>query len=203
MIFQSTHPVWGATPGGHHQKHRQCYFNPRTPCGVRHMISIALHCFHTEFQSTHPVWGATLRSLMVPGVAKFQSTHPVWGATFFAGGDPIKEAISIHAPRVGCDPAFPPQRLRRRYFNPRTPCGVRPQGQAHGRLTRWNFNPRTPCGVRPIKALLSRIDALISIHAPRVGCDGGGCVPTAVRCDFNPRTPCGVRHAVFTNCARA
>ena len=34
-IFQSTHPVRGATPGRptHHQPNR--YFNPRTPCGVR------------------------------------------------------------------------------------------------------------------------------------------------------------------------
>ena len=56
--------------------------------------------------------------------------------------------VSIHAPRVGCDLlAFGlPRRARR--FNSRTPCGVRriylleqPPGTS--------FNSRTPCGVRP------------------------------------------------------
>ena len=80
-LFQSTHPVWGATPGywiiseldtisihaprvgcdnsGIARHRRLCYFNPRTPCGVRpgliQKVSILL-----EFQSTHPVWGATI-----------------------------------------------------------------------------------------------------------------------------------------------
>ena len=34
---------------------------------------------------------------------------------------------------------------------------------------------------------------LISIHAPRVGCDGGRCPCFCRAWDFNPRTPCGVR----------
>ena len=34
---------------------------------------------------------------------QFQSTHPVWGATDFTSFDNERWAISIHAPRVGCD----------------------------------------------------------------------------------------------------
>ena len=37
-------------------------------------------------------------------------------------------------------------------------------------------------------------DALISIHAPRVGCDNFCIISTAFPDNFNPRTPCGVRH---------
>ena len=80
--------------------------------------------------------------------------------------------ISIHAPRVGCDTVADVMLLQgeNRDFNPRTPCGVRPdnRGIYHGpckfQSTHpvWGatrkaekainqgkyFNPRTPCGVR-------------------------------------------------------
>ena len=56
-------------------------------------------------------------------------------------------------------------------FNPRTPCGVR-RGTLSGRpCGPWNFNPRTPCGVRLFKRPQSTRRYPISIHAPRVGCD--------------------------------
>ena len=80
-----------------------------------------------------------------------------------------------------------------RYFNPRTPCGVRrrcassyvnvitfqsthPVWGATTKSTGWcssknNFNPRTPCGVRPWAVSGLTTNILISIHAPRVGCD--------------------------------
>ena len=34
---------------------------------------------------------------------------------------------------------------------------------------------------------------VISIHAPREGCDSRSCTPMFSTCDFNPRTPRGVR----------
>ena len=121
-------------------------------------------------------------------------------------------------------------------FNPRTPCGVRPHG-SDDFSGLGNFNPRTPCGVRRIReyyysgrdefqsthpvwgatdftgmydsaeiisihaprvgcdSTINQVcfEGSISIHAPRVGCDGhpiGQFVPQG---DFNPRTPCGVR----------
>ena len=100
-------------------------FNPRTPCGVR-LVDEGISGKHTQFQSTHPVWGATGRIVQLPPVRlisihaprvgcdgqldhllsgdhKFQSTHPVWGATW-----------------TRCIKSF-----ASRYFNPRTPCGVR------------------------------------------------------------------------------
>ena len=68
-------------------------------------------------------------------------------------------------------------------------------------LRRWqsragcnNFNPRTPCGVRPRRAGLTAFWLIISIHAPRAGCDAERLRLLALpEPDFNPRTPCGVR----------
>ena len=101
-IFQSTHPVWGATGDGGlqgglpqisiHAPRVGCDmvigilngaigdFNPRTPCGVRHDMLIEQSNDH-EFQSTHPVWGATTPWRLLSQCPR----------------------ISIHAPRVGCD----------------------------------------------------------------------------------------------------
>ena len=56
-----------------------------------------------------------------------------------------------------------------------------------------NFNPRTPCGVRRLWFNVSVLDTLISIHAPRVGCDTFLTGSALSGIDFNPRTPCGVR----------
>ena len=103
-------------------------------------------------------------------------------------------AISIHAPREGCDPMTPVTRWPSRYFNPRTPRGVRrgdglAEPGGHG-----DFNPRTPRGVRRAAGGGKVMDIefqsthpargatgahrfslipvfVISIHAPREGCD--------------------------------
>ena len=133
------------------------------------------HCMSTPktswtFQSTHPVWGATGFLMVTVRVAKFQSTHPVWGATEWLGQKFLDDAISIHAPRVGCDPE---------------------PDQADSQ--RDDFNPRTPCGVRQDLLIDRCAGHQISIHAPRVGCDDLSVPPEPEPMDFNPRTPCGVR----------
>ena len=156
----------------------------------------------------------------VLGNCVFQSTHPVWGATRQLDSAQSFITISIHAPRVGCDMPLAQRRSKRSYFNPRTPCGVRPgRGVArHGGTA--DFNPRTPCGVRLFDCPPGFTAAsTISIHAPRVGCDNGFAGPIhdggisihapRVGCDvssswslltsahFNPRTPCGVRQVAL------
>ena len=57
-LFQSTHPVWGATPWKVHRMYKVLHFNPRTPCGVRRSDGCVCSSL-LKFQSTHPVWGAT------------------------------------------------------------------------------------------------------------------------------------------------
>ena len=123
--FQSTHPVWGATHNRRkglsgmvisiHAPRMGCddknnistrydsHFNPRTPYGVRHKVVVSGTDTDT-FQSTHPVWGATWEAV---------ARHPT-------------RDISIHAPRMGCDPQSWSFYCQRSHFNPRTPYGVRP-----------------------------------------------------------------------------
>ncbi len=192
VSFQSTHPVWGATVSGQ-------------STGVS-----------VTFQSTHPVWGATPRARNPNRDKAFQSTHPVWGATVADRHELHCNNISIHAPtpRVGCDGLLPLSPSAKSYFNPRTPCGVRRSlgrslcrgggfQSTHSVWVRrsWSsaprhasyFNPRTPCGVRLCKRRGLPITYMISIHAPRVGCDPHIVFQRSTNQHFNPRTPCGVR----------
>ena len=103
-------------------------------------------------------------------------------------------AISIHAPRVGRDRlAWYKADFTLKDFNPRAPCGARPEAKdtlvaainisIHaprvGRDARW----RVPaCGT-----------SWISIHAPRVGRDAACENQYPAGQHFNPRAPCGAR----------
>ena len=148
VVFQSTHPMRGATKRSQFFQRRRLDFNPRTPCGVR-PAKLGKQTHSYQFQSTHPMRGATICC-----------EKTVWCFTYFNPRTPCgvrqqqalqsaqMTAISIHAPHAGCDascraffiglprfqsthpmrgatPRLPFPRVHRRYFNPRTPCGVR------------------------------------------------------------------------------
>ena len=146
------------------------YFNPRTPCGVRPCASRRREV-RPIFQSTHPVRGATTRRPTRPAFsAAFQSTHPVRGATIAFTPYHAFAPISIHAPRAGCDMQSELMQTSPCYFNPRTPCGVR----------LWilfaNSSPRGFQSTHPVRGATNKsaydiAKDLISIHAPRAGCD--------------------------------
>ena len=126
------------------------------------------------------------------------------------GCDPVNSvsaawqtAISIHAPREGCDHFLISGPRPINNFNPRTPRGVR-RGDMAARLTdRRNFNPRPPRGVRPPPRPAEGGIALISIHAPREGCDVDIDPQGNPIKDFNPRTPRGVRPTPWSILPRA
>ena len=101
-IFQSTHPMRGATCALVWRGNTLENFNPRTPCGVRHFCCV-LRERQLEFQSTHPMRGATgSRYLCVRTISiSIHAPH--------AGCDAVGQVIasiatiSIHAPHAGCD----------------------------------------------------------------------------------------------------
>ena len=125
---------------------RTSNFNPRTPCGVR--PTLRLIWIGWPFQSTHPLRGATGRGRAVRLPGQFQSTHPLRGATplkditidavKFQSTHPLRGATSSIAIPANGDtfqsthPLRGATRLHLQcmslllYFNPRTPCGVRP-----------------------------------------------------------------------------
>ena len=202
--FQSTHPLRGATRILAGRERRACCisihaplagcdcrlhaparrdrnFNPRTPCGVR--------------RARAPDRGRGGRI----------SIHaPLAGCDFSHKKSPFTAHISIHAPLAGCD--APKEIIKRytKYFNPRTPCGVRPS-TARG-STAWTmyFNPRTLAGCDISRAgNWCTISTFQSTHPLR----GATIYPFSrprLRKHFNPRTPCGVRRALaHENCNRS
>ena len=190
--FQSTHPARGATPhrpGGTAQPlisihapregcdffltdilFHQNNFNPRTPRGVRRAL-----------QRRHGTVGWHFNPRTPRGVRLLKYYLPI-----------REKEISIHAPREGCDMGMTCIDRTDEHFNPRTPRGVR-LGANQVNRGPFNFNPRTPRGGprRPLhsSAITSifqsthpargathllqggSITSIISIHAPREGCD--------------------------------
>ena len=102
--FQSTRPVWGATPAFAAAHVRQRHFNPRAPWGARlgqtvggvtyYNISIHAPRVGRDDEDDWPRMQAWPISIHAPRVGRdsgrlslslplylFQSTRPVWGAT--------------------------------------------------------------------------------------------------------------------------
>ena len=123
-VFQSTHPLRGATAASGSTSRRAGYFNPRTPCGVRPVGHGGLRG-RAEFQSTHPLRGAT-RSFSYPEIIDiFQSTHPLRGATVQRLVAAVTVEFQSTHPLRGATRRPVSSRAWTRNFNPRTPCGVR------------------------------------------------------------------------------
>ena len=168
-LFQSTHPLRGATRPGREARARALHFNPRTPCGVRPRRKAAFTASRS-FQSTHPLRGATgstaggnekacdfnprtpcgVRQSAHPSQGRqseFQSTHPLRGATESSAAEDL-----------------PPD------FNPRTPCGVRLSRFASAtRISEFQSTP--PLRGATLRHQITSQGMSISIHAPLAGCD--------------------------------
>ncbi len=144
-------------------------FNPRIPCGMRPQLA-------DPSETSLP----------------FQSTHPVWDATVAVGVRFFRKIVSIHASRVGCDHGAPPVAAGIDGFNPRIPCGMRPQDRDR-RCPETVFQSTHPVWDATREGRVKTMTERVSIHASRVGCDllqpfvGHG------RDGFNPRIPCGMR----------
>ena len=152
---------------GHNAGGLQPYFNPRTPRGVRPLF-LASHSGRQAFQSTHPSRGATNSTINIIVAVYFNPRTPR-GVRQRKTAGTTGNGISIHAPLAGCDRKELSERAMRgfqsthpsrgatcrqfvavfawRYFNPRTPRGVR-RLLCAGCFCQYNFNPRTPRGVR-------------------------------------------------------
>ena len=107
------------------------------------------------------------------------------------------QIISIHAPRVGCDLIRVAANAKESIFQSTHPGWGAPILFYLLLTSLLNFNPRTPGGVRPHLRAVGTKSSLISIHAPRVGCDSLSFNVIDVDNDFNPRTPGGVRPVVL------
>ena len=191
-LFQSTHPLRGATPPGRTAPPPTAISIHAPLAGCDYLMVTGAE-FAVLFQSTHPLRGATFPPPNLGRWRIFQSTHPLRGATRKAEIIQVQLIISIHAPLAGCDRCGARFARRSSYFNPRTPCGVRRVCCCCFCCFLPYFNPRTPCGVRLYWRRIQRLPPLfqsthplrgatplqirfskfpdISIHAPLAGCD--------------------------------
>ena len=191
LRFQSTLPVWGATPAAQpttasirisihaprvgsdrvadQADQRQHHFNPRSPCGER-LQSRAVGVQRSLFQSTLPVWGATFSLLLYFCSFIFQSTLPVWGATSYSGN--YERALQFQSTL----PVWGATLLRQVRRQPDAFQSTLPVWGATAFHVAFfaldiDFNPRSPCGERRAPVVHGAKRDAISIHAPRVGSD--------------------------------
>ncbi len=168
-LFQSTHPVGGATRWPAREIGYKSYFNPRTPWGVR--PDGQQEKSDTRVISIHAPRGGCDRRRrwgdLVPGI----SIHAPRGGCD-QNSLPVSKnsTISIHAPRGGCDSGIGCKRKAACNFNPRTPWGVRPL-PPRWRQKKRRFQSTHPVGGATFVAGLPVLNIRISIHAPRGGCD--------------------------------
>ena len=102
--------------------------------------------------------------------AVFQFTHPGRGATHQSYRCGYNHAVSIHAPREGCDVGRNLIRENASSFNSRTPGGVRQSDI--GLPASWSRFQFTHPGRGATHLRSSSYDkSVVSIHAPREGCD--------------------------------
>ena len=135
------------------------------------------------------------------------------GATHLEVALVVEELVSTHAPLAGSDLRHEGIDPAGESFNPRSPCGERPEPK-RTTLTKEGFNPRSPCGER-YHGPQSDPGRLVSTHAPLAGSDEGQIAPsqpdlvsthaplagsdrqapwcTCAGAGFNPRSPCGER----------
>ena len=189
-VFQSTHPLRGATrparspyDAGNISIHAplagcDCrirkaamirnYFNPRTPCGVRLVCGVGCPT-PSNFNPRTPC-GVRLRVI-----------HNLILAVL----------ISIHAPLAGCDPSGRASRDLRRIsiHAPLAGCDILRIVKKEIR----NISIHAPLAGCDSAVRCVAVEKDISIHAPLAGCDGLPCSTKTTSWYFNPRTPCGVR----------
>ncbi len=189
-------------------------FNPRSPCGERCISSSCVVC-PVKFQSTLPLRGATVKTTTpITTFELFQSTLPLRGATCLTQKILARKQFQSTLPLRGA--TICPGRTDRsnHNFNPRSPCGERPQTNLLN-LANNTFQSTLPLWGATRNVLLRCIWLRISIHAPPVGSDRWGqpdqaCPAISIHAPpvgsdqgpaksvsrvsyFNPRSPCGER----------
>ena len=124
FVFQSTHPARGATWCIRQLYHLLTYFNPRTPRGVRLVLFYrCINCLYFNPRTPRGVRPSTSNSSRARMAISIHA--PREGCDWAPDTYPAGWKISIHAPREGCDSSHCFHIPSITDFNPRTPRGVR------------------------------------------------------------------------------
>ena len=126
------------------------YFNPRSPCGERQQ----------HRRNPESICGISIHA-------------PLAGSDMSQPNKITDFNISIHAPLAGSDQRFFKNLSARFYFNPRSPCGERPDVSVDIRYLIL-FQSTLPLRGATIDISGTVISQPISIHAPLAGSDAAG-----------------------------
>ena len=186
------------------------YFNPRSPCGERPLLSKESVKGYV-FQSTLPMRGATQKMTVDP-IGYYISIHaphagsdeactieiPVKGISIHAphaGSDDVllsmfdADGISIHAPHAGSDDTHLHAPWCIIKFQSTLPMRGATRKMLIEKKLKHNFNPRSPCGERPNSINTTLSAKFISIHAPHAGSDGIGLQEMPLPAEFQSTLP--------------
>ena len=187
--------MWGATRWTWLPWDTPQNFNPRAPCGARHLTILAALEGAADFNPRAPCGARPPRrcvwhprgciSIHAPRVGRdctpslktlpttrFQSTRPVWGATraHLSGGWHWRTFQSTRPVWGATCSGFVVFRKPEKFQSTRPVWGATSAAvKRHG--IAGNFNPRAPCGARRLMPVTCCSRLSISIHAPRVGRD--------------------------------
>ena len=145
-------------------------FNPHSPCGERHAVTVFV-CRSSIFQSTLPMRGAT-----------FSNHNQYLQMDYFNPHSPCGER------QLYCQ--F--QTFRRTDFNPHSPCGERLRAGILFRETSL-ISIHTPHAGSDKYLLNFENPGYISIHTPHAGSDRTISMLYTTSFHFNPHSPCGER----------
>ena len=123
---------------------------------------------------------------------RFQSTHSLRSATACSGESKLFHMVSIHALLAECDACELSHCSHATGFNPRTPCGVRPDCTTTVPTCEPFQSTHSLRSATKLNSIKVRKLA-VSIHALLAECDHSPPSTSAQCQSFNPRTPCGVR----------
>ena len=146
VLFQSTHPLRGAT--GHSSL-------------VFHAADISIHA---------PLAGCDIAKLTQTQYIDISIHAPLAGCDAAKSGWRHLTEISIHAPLAGCDRLTAGRQWDSHNFNPRTPCGVRQKLPTLLNLSPL-FQSTHPLRGATMQDFVISSSFKISIHAPLAGCD--------------------------------
>ena len=146
------------------------YFNPRTPCGVRHVRRRIAFIGHNISIHAPRVGCDKSRRRADGGAGYFNPRTPCGVRRPGLHGADRNDRISIHAPRVGCDGHGVRRASWRRKFQSTHPVWGATWSWS-GIMTLPKFQSTHPVwGATPTQGD-HPAGRGISIHAPRVGCD--------------------------------
>ena len=194
--FQSTHPLRGATAGVFSGSQPACVsiHAPLAGCD-----EIFIDCRLNLGVSIHAPLAGCDRLCVAFDRLLYVSIHaPHAGCDDYQYRRHADYRISIHVPHAGCDSFQWCFSCWNKYFNPRTPCGVRPRRE----------KIRRPCGAfqstHPMRGatIISTAVTLTTVFQSTHPMRGATVLTIATMIrprHFNPRTPCGVRHNSMDN----